>query len=99
MINLLQEPLRQYDIQQTDETSLQVLEEDGKKAQSKSYLWIQCGGPPRRHVIIFTYDSSRSQHKSAKSGAVLTYPHHSRLFFSNCRTDRRLGWSFAETQL
>jgi hypothetical protein len=45
LINLLQEPLRQYDIQQPDETSLQVLEEDGKKAQSKSYLRIQCGEP------------------------------------------------------
>jgi len=62
LINLLQEQLRQYDIQQMDETTVQVLKEDGKKAQSKSYLWVQRGGPPGQPVIVFTYDPSRGQH-------------------------------------
>ena len=62
LINLLQEQLRQYDIQHMDETTLQVLKEDGKKAQSKSYLWVQRGGPPDRQVILFSYDPSRGQH-------------------------------------
>jgi len=61
LINLLQEQLLQYDIQHMDETTLQVLKEDGKKAQSKSYLWVQRGGPPDRQVILFSYDPSRGQ--------------------------------------
>jgi transposase len=61
LINLLREQLLLYDIQQMDETTLQVLKEDGKKAQSKSYLWVQRGGPPRQQVLLFTYDASRAQ--------------------------------------
>jgi transposase len=61
LINLLQEQLLQYDIQQMDETTIQVLKEDGKKAQSKSYLWVQRGGPPGQQVTRFTYDPSRAQ--------------------------------------
>ena len=61
LINLLQEQLLQYDIQQMDETTLQVLKEDGKKAQSKSYIWVQRGGPPGQQVTLFTYDPSRAQ--------------------------------------
>ena len=61
LINLLQEQLLNYDLQQMDETTLQVLKEDGKKAQSKSYLWVQRGGPPGQQVTLFTYDASRGQ--------------------------------------
>jgi transposase len=38
-----------------------VLKEDGKKAQSQSYLWVQRGGPPDRQVILFSYAPSRGQ--------------------------------------
>ena len=51
LINLMQEPLLHYDLQQMDETTIQVLKEDGKKAQSKSYLWVQRGSPPGQQVI------------------------------------------------
>ncbi len=39
--------------------TVQVLNEDEKKAQSKSYLWVQRGGPPDRPVILFDYDAGR----------------------------------------
>jgi len=61
LINLLREQLLLYDIQQMDESTLQVLKEAGKKPQSKSYIWVQRGGPPGRQVLLFTYDSSRGQ--------------------------------------
>ena len=61
LINLLQEQLLHYDLQQMDETTIQVLKEDGKKAQSKSYLWVQRGGPPGQQVTLFTYEASRGQ--------------------------------------
>ncbi len=61
IINLLRERLLGYDILQMDETTVQVLDEPDKKAQSKSYLWVQRGGPPETPVILFDYDASRSQ--------------------------------------
>lgn len=45
LTNLLREQLLSYDIVQMDETTVQVLKEPGKPAQSKSYLWVQRGGP------------------------------------------------------
>ncbi len=61
IINLLRERLLSYDILQMDETPVQVLKEPGKAAQSKSYLWVQRGGPPDQRVILYDYDPSRSQ--------------------------------------
>ncbi|MDP9179837.1 MAG: IS66 family transposase [Gemmatimonadota bacterium] len=61
VINLLRDEMLAYDILQMDETTVQVLKEPGKTAQSKSYLWVQRGGPPGRPVILFDYDPSRSQ--------------------------------------
>lgn len=61
LINLLQDAIHRYPIQQMDETSVQVLKEPGKQAATKSYLWVQKGGPPEQPVILFTYLPSRSQ--------------------------------------
>jgi transposase len=61
LINLLRDQLLGYDIVQMDETTVQVLKEVGKAAQSKSYLWVQRGGPPDQRVILYDYDPSRSQ--------------------------------------
>jgi hypothetical protein len=43
-----------------DETTIQVLKEKNKAASSKSYMWVQRGGPPDKPVILFDYDASRS---------------------------------------
>ena len=61
LINLLQDKLLAYDIIGMDETTLQVLKEPGREATSKSYLWVQRGGPPDQPVVLFHYDPSRSQ--------------------------------------
>jgi transposase len=61
VINLLRDRLLAHDIMQMDETTVQVLMEPGKKAQSKSYLWLQRGGPPAQPVVLFDYAPSRSQ--------------------------------------
>ena len=61
LINLLRDRLLAYDILQMDETPVQVLKEPGKAAESKSYLWVQRGGPPGQPIILFDYDPSRSQ--------------------------------------
>ena len=59
LINLLQDRLLSYDILQMDETTVQVLKESGRKAQSKSYLWLQRGGPPEHPVVLYHYDPGR----------------------------------------
>lgn len=61
LINLLRDTLLGYDIIQMDETTLQVLKELGKSATSKSYMWVQKGGPPDASLILYDYDPSRSQ--------------------------------------
>jgi hypothetical protein len=59
LINLMQDRLLSHDIIQMDETTVQVLKESGKKAQSKSYLWLQRGGPPEQPVVLYHYDPGR----------------------------------------
>jgi transposase len=59
VINLLHDRLLAYDILQMDETPVQVLKEPGKTAQSKSYLWLQRGGPPEQPVVLYDYDPDR----------------------------------------
>jgi len=60
LINLMHDQLLSHDIVQMDETTVQVLKESGRKAQSKSYLWLQRGGPPQHPVVLYHYDPGRS---------------------------------------
>ena len=58
------EHLRQHiakgDVVHIDETTVQVLKEDGKKPESKSYMWVQKGGPPDQSAVYFHYDRGRA---------------------------------------
>ena len=60
LINLMEETQAAYDILQMDETSVQVLKEDGRAAQTKSRMWVRRGGPPDKPVILFNYEPTRS---------------------------------------
>ena len=60
LINLLRDRLLEYDIIQMDETTVQVLKEPGKRAQSKSYIWVQRGGPPEKPVVLYDYGPGRN---------------------------------------
>jgi hypothetical protein len=44
-----------------DETTVQVLNEPDKRAQSQSYMWVMRGGPPDQSSIIYHYDPGRGQ--------------------------------------
>jgi Transposase and inactivated derivatives len=59
LINLLHEELVSSDYIQMDETRTQVLNEEGKRAESKSYMWVRYR-PGRYPIVLFTYDPSRS---------------------------------------
>ena len=60
LVNLFRDQLLDYDFMQMDETTVQVLKEAGRKAESKSQIWVQRGGSPDTPVILFSYDASRS---------------------------------------
>ena len=50
------------DIGHADETSVQVLREQGRAAQSKSYEWLyRSGANSKRPVVIFEYKETRRQ--------------------------------------
>ena len=59
LFNLIQDTFFSYDIGHSDETNIQVLKEPGKKAETKSFLWIRSGGPPGKPVILLDYSPTR----------------------------------------
>ena len=60
LINVMRDRMLAYDILAMDETTVQVLKELGKSAQSRSYFWAQRGGPPEHPIILYDYDPSRA---------------------------------------
>jgi len=58
--NCLQDSFYSYDIAMADETGIQVLKEQGRKPENKSYLWIRRGGPPNEPVVLVDYSPSRA---------------------------------------
>lgn len=59
LINLIQENIINYDVSFSDEITVQVLNEPGRRAQAKSYMWCFIGGPFDRRSIIYQYHPSR----------------------------------------
>lgn len=57
----LQSLLLKRDIVHCDETGVQVLKEDGKKPQTKSYMWIyRTGNDDKEPIILYDYQPSRN---------------------------------------
>ena len=63
----LHRQLVKREVLHTDETTLQVLHEPGKKAQTKSYMWLyrtgQYDGPP---IVLYEYQPSRKAEHAEK---------------------------------
>ena len=56
----LHEELLKHTSLHADETTLQVLHEDGKKAQSKSYMWLyRTSGDTQRPIVLYDYRPDR----------------------------------------
>ena len=58
ILNLLEDEAISASYLQMDETTIQVLKEEGRKAQSKSYMWVR-HKPGPQSVVLFDYDPSR----------------------------------------
>jgi transposase/CRISPR/Cas system-associated protein endoribonuclease Cas2 len=60
-IELLKKLLTSHDMLHGDETTVQVLHEDGRKPQTKSYMWVtSTSGESKTPIILFKYSPSRS---------------------------------------
>lgn len=61
LYNLLNDQLLESGYVHMDETPVQVLKEPGKKAESKSYMWVRKTGDPNKKesIVLFDYASSR----------------------------------------
>lgn len=60
LIDLLQHEIHSGPLINVDETTLQVLEEPGRRNTSKSYMWLYRGGPPDKPALVYQYAPSRS---------------------------------------
>ena len=54
----MQDEVRSYDIALCDPTHLQVLNEPGRKPETKSYLFCIRGGEPGKEVILYQYNAT-----------------------------------------
>jgi transposase len=52
--------LKQRDIAHADETTLQVLNEEGRAAQSTSYMWLYRSGRDGPPIVLFEYQPTRA---------------------------------------
>ena len=58
--DLLHQELLKRDVLHADETTLQVLHEPGKTAESKSYMWLyRTGGDTGRPIVLYEYQPGR----------------------------------------
>ena len=59
LINRLTEQILEHRVVGMDETTVQVLDEPGKPAQSTSYMWVMGAGPPDQRLLVYHYEASR----------------------------------------
>ena len=57
LINLMKDQVEGYDIAAIDATSFHVLNEPGRKSQTKSYAYCIRGGPPDKRVVLYEYNA------------------------------------------
>ena len=43
-----------------DETTLQVIKEEGRNYTDKSYMWLARGGPPDKTIVLYEYRTTRA---------------------------------------
>jgi transposase len=60
LIDLFNDMQLAYDVLQMDETTVQVLKEDGRAAKDKSFMWVRRGGAPGQPTILFDYAATRA---------------------------------------
>jgi transposase len=69
-LNPVYEHLRKHllkrDILQSDDTTLQVLQEPGRAPENKSYMWLYRTGRKGPHIVLFDYQLTRAREHPAR---------------------------------
>ena len=60
LFELLEEQLKTGPVMQMDETTVQVMGEEGREDTQKSRMWVARGGPPEEPVVLYKYRQTRS---------------------------------------
>lgn len=60
LLELLLREIRSGPLINIDETTVQVLKEPGRSAETKSYMWVCRGGAPGKTLLLYHYNTSRS---------------------------------------
>lgn len=60
VMDLLHREIRGGPLINIDESPIQVLKEPGRSNTAKSFMWVFCGGPPTRPVVLYQYHPTRS---------------------------------------
>ena len=60
LFTLLHKTLKSGPVLQMDETTVQVMGEEGRSDTQKSYMWLARGGPPGKTVVLYTYRETRA---------------------------------------
>ena len=89
LLNLLEEELLAGMYIQTDETTVQVLDEPGRSPTTKSYMWVFRRGDPDRPILIYQYHPTRA---GDVANAFL------RDFEGTVQTDGYAGYDFLDTR-
>ena len=59
LVTLMKKNLLQEDYLQADETTVQVLQEPGRKNTTKSYMWVYKTGGDEKFTVIYDYSTQR----------------------------------------
>ena len=60
LYSLLKKELCRRDVAHADETTLQVLNEEGRKAQQTSYMWLYRSGRDGPPIVLYEYQETRA---------------------------------------
>jgi transposase len=60
LLDLMTKDIRGGPVIRMDETTLQVLKEPGRPAESKSYMWVIAGYQDERPIVLYNYHTGRS---------------------------------------
>jgi transposase len=57
---LFKEIIKTGPVMRMDETTLQVIKEEGRSFTQNSYMWLARGGPPGKNVVLYEYRETRA---------------------------------------
>jgi transposase len=62
LVNLMKDQVIDYDVGALDATTLQVLNEPGRPATRKSYVYLFRGGSPGKEAVLYEYNATDHKH-------------------------------------